>query len=147
MKTPPADAGPLADDEIVYRLIHRDFGGAAEESPVGRQAFKPTARDTDGLSVFRAAIISPRQVLAAIPDTDKREKYSVAALPVAAFTALGLTVIPTPHLSVVPGHASVPEMNGPAYVKAPAGNKEQCMEWQLALAVIAGENIVIRATA
>lgn len=97
--------------------------------------FRPTDKDTDGISVFRALFVSPDRVAS----SGKNPKgYYVARLRVSDIIALGLTVIPNPKDEQLPGHALIPELSTVAYAK----NKENAKFLLYRLAILAGNEIV-----
>lgn len=101
---------PVAPDEFVVRLVWTFNFRAGAAQPVLREAFEPKPRETDGVSVFRAACLtSPEQALDAV-GADKRDRYAVVLLAVADLLALGLTVR-LGRIDTVPGHAVLPELN------------------------------------
>ena len=97
--------------------------------------FRPTDKDTDGISVFRALFVSPDRVAS----SGKNPKgYYVARLCVSDIISLGLTVIPNPKDDQLPGHALIPTLSIVAYNK----NKEDCKVLMYKLAILAGNDIV-----
>jgi hypothetical protein len=72
---------PVEDSEYVFRRIHPDFFDASLAIPVTREAFRPTKKDSAGLSVLRAGLAKPSDTLANL-DQEKAKKYYVAQLPV-----------------------------------------------------------------
>jgi hypothetical protein len=125
--------------ESVVRLIWQDYFQPELAMPVQPGAFEPRKNETDGISVFRLACLNDvRDVLAVITE-EKREKYAIAALPVAEITALGLTVKPAP-IAKVPGHAVLLELN----VVTCKADKARCKSMQKSLAVVASRSILHR---
>lgn len=137
--------GPVPEHVTVLRLIHSNYGGMTPDQPVDALAFRPTNRDADGISVYQSHLVTPTQLLSAISDPDKRAKYGVAGLPVKDILALGLSVISTPALGLMPGHASVSELNCGDY-NGSAEGKLRCKNWQEDLAKLADRNLILRAT-
>lgn len=130
------DSVPVEIGEIVLRLIHQVYYNASLPLPVQPEAFRPTQRDTAGLSVFRERFITIRDVMLGIP-AQKRGLYRVARLPVAALATLGLTVQADP-ISERPGHALIIELNCANY----ESDKRLWKVVQLQLAQLASNNIV-----
>lgn len=88
-----------------------------DQKTVQPGAFAPNEKDTDGLSVHRAGIHTPKEVA-----QDFRGKGSqpvwVAHIRAKDILALGVTIVPMPVAASVdpsrpaqPGHAIIPEMN------------------------------------
>jgi len=128
---------PVEDSEFFYRRIHPNHFDAGLAIPVTREAFRPTEKDTIGLSVLRAGIAKPSDTLANL-DQEKAKKYYVARLPVSELRKLGLTVVPNPISGGPPGHAVIPEISWDNY-------QAQKNHWKpilLALAKLASANIV-----
>lgn len=114
------ETSPVSPDEVVARLIWKDFYKPTEPVPVREGAFRPKPGETDGISVFRAACLNdPRDVLAVIAP-EKRDKYALALLPVSELLMLGLTVQPA-KIDTIPGHAVIPELNITGIPTGPAG--------------------------
>jgi hypothetical protein len=126
------------ENEGVLRRIHKIFYNADSNIPVQPEAFRPTERDNDGLSVFRDRFVSPVQVLVDVAES-KRGLYYIARLTVRDLQALHLTVIPAPR-SGLPGHALIPELNWGSYQK----DKLRLKELQVKLAWLASQAIVHR---
>lgn len=130
---------PVLPEESVLRLIWRDYFRPGLDLEVQPAAFEPRKNESDGISVFRLACLdNPSDALAVIAE-DKRDKYAIAVLPVAAVLALGLTVNPA-KIAAVPGHAVLPELSAPS-CKA---DKARCKTLQKKLAEIASLAIVHR---
>ena len=121
----------------MYRRIPRVFYDARLPVPIQREAFRPTANDTTGLSVFRAQFAQPVDALANL-DPAKAKDYYVAQLSVAALRGLGLAVEPDPVHGGPLGHAVIPELSWPAY----RGQKQQLKPLLLELARMASADIV-----
>lgn len=108
---------PIQPEEIILRRVPKQKGMSLDLSTVQPGAFAPNERDTDGLSVHRAAIHTPKEVA-----QDFRGKGSqpvwVAHLRAQDILALGVTIEPMPVAASVdpprlaqPGHAIIPELN------------------------------------
>ena len=130
----PAGAGGGS----VLRLIHKTYYNADLPLPVQPEAFRPTDRDGDGLSVFLNEEATPEQALQAVP-AQKRGFYYVARIPIKDLQQLGLSVRPSP-IEEAPGHALIPELNTEGYQQNRVVGKER----QKKLAEIASANIVHR---
>jgi len=105
---------PVDESEFFYRRIPRAFYGAALPIAVHREAFRPSDKDTTGLSVFRARFAKPLDTLANV-DAAKMKDYHVARLSVGDLRKLGLTVTPDPLAGGPLGHAVIPELSWSAY--------------------------------
>jgi hypothetical protein len=130
---------PVEDTESVYRRIHQSFFDPNLPIAVRREAFRPTANDTTGLSVFRSQFLKPLETLAGI-DSAKSNSYYVARLAVRDLARLGLTVVPEPTKDGPAGHAVISQLSFSAY----QGNKQRLKEIQLELARLASGDIVHR---
>jgi hypothetical protein len=130
---------PVEDSEYVFRRIPPDFFDASLAIAVTREAFRPTKKDSSGLSVFRAGLAKPSDTLANL-DQEKAKKYYVAQLPVSELRKLGLTVVPNPIPGGPPGHAIIPEISWHNY----QARKDHWKPILLALAKLAIANIVHR---
>ncbi len=133
---PVSDAAPVQEDEAVLRLINKVYLNPALPTPVQPEAFRPTADDADGVSVFRERFVSPEELLESVPP-EKRDRYVVARISVAELTSAGLTVIPDP-IETPQGHALIPELNTTEYAR----NKVACKVVQKHLADLASHGIV-----
>ena len=104
------ETSPVSPDEMVVRLIWKDYYKPDNEPPIGERAFLPRPDETDGISVFRLACLTdPKNALVAMA-TEKRDRYAIAVIPVSELLALGLSV-KTAKIDAVPGHAVIPELN------------------------------------
>jgi len=134
-----SEGGPTgAGSGSVLRLIHKNFYKASLPMSVQPEAFRPTANDDDGLSVFMEAEATPEQALQAVPE-EKRPLYYVARIPIQELHQLGVSLRPVP-IDEAPGHAVIPEMTTQSY----AQNKIASKERQKRLAEIASANIIHR---
>lgn len=131
------ETSPVSPDEIVVRLIWKDFYKPDQPKPVGERAFRPRPDETGGISVFRAACLSdPRDVLSVIAP-EKRDKYALALLPVSELLALGLSVTPA-KIDAIPGHAVLPEVT----IGFHTADKAKCQVVQRQLAALAAKNLI-----
>lgn len=105
---------PVDEGEYVYRRIPRVYCDLGLPIPIQREAFRPSAKDDIGLSVFRANFAQPLDTLVNV-DPAKAKDYFVAQLLVSDIVKLGLTVKPDPLPGGPPGHAVIPELSWPAY--------------------------------
>jgi hypothetical protein len=136
-----SETDPITADEWLLRMVWEDR--FTKKVPlISPRAFEPRTGkhpDTDGLSLFReACVTNPTDVLAVIAE-DKRAKYGIVRIPVAALGGLGLTVS-TSRNDTVAGHVVIPELNSTAFQDK--ANTPFFVRTQLALAVIASANIV-----
>ncbi len=128
---------PIYANEFVYRRIHRTYYQAGLPLPVQPAAFRPSQRDTTGLSVFREFFVRPVDTLASV-EASKRNDYYVARLAVQDLHRLGLTVVPEPDPSGPLGHAVIPELSWQAY----QADKQRLKVLQVELAKLASAEIV-----
>lgn len=127
---------PVTEQETVLRRIHQRFYDPHRTIPVQPEAFRPTERDEEGISVFRERFVTAAKVIAAIAE-DKRSLYYVARLNVRDLRGLNLTVLPAVQ-SELPGHAIIPELNRTSYQQ----DKLRVKELQTKLAELASQAIV-----
>jgi hypothetical protein len=125
-------------DRYVFRLIPKAWYKADRPIPFEWLAFKPNDDDDDGVSVYRAELITPGQLdaLGRKPGT-----YYVARLSVQALRSLNLSIVST--AGPLPGHAVIPELRRAAYEV----NKQALKELMLELAKLASQDLVLRPTA
>ena len=128
---------PVDESEFVYRRIPRAYYDASLPIPIQREAFRPTANDTTGLSVFRAQFAQPLDTLTNV-DPAKAKDYYVARLSVRDLRKLGLAVEPDPIAGGSPGHAIIPELSSAAY----QANKQSLKPILVELAKLASADIV-----
>jgi hypothetical protein len=128
---------PVDESEFVFRRIPRIYYDANLTIPVQREAFRPTDKDTTGLSVFRAQFAQPLDTLTGV-DPAKAKDYYVARLSVRDLRKLDLTVTPDPLADGPPGHAIIPELSWPAYQASKQSLKPILVE----LARLASSDIV-----
>jgi hypothetical protein len=74
---------PVEESEFVYRRIPEKYYDPDVPVPIPALAFRPSQRDTTGISVFRARFLTPAQTLAGV-EASKRNAYYVARLAVSA---------------------------------------------------------------
>lgn len=109
MKDPSA---PVSDDEYVFRRILNklDVYDPSLPEPILYTAFRPSADDEDGISLYREACGATSEMIA--KSGGNPAGYHVVRMPVKAIRDLGLTVRPTPeHDHEIPGHVSIPEIH------------------------------------
>lgn len=132
------ETDPVSDDEYVYRRVLKQYYNDIPSWPgdrVDRLAFRPTDKDTEGLSVYRAPFVQPAEL-----DIDSEGcpgRYYVARIPVRALREIGLSVEPNP-ADGPQGHSLIPEIRTGLKGK----DKESSKEKQVALARLASEFIV-----
>ena len=132
-----AEDEPVTPDELVIRLIWKQYYNPDLALPIQQGAFSPRPDETDGISIFRAACVgSPEDVLTVFA-ADKQDGYAIALLPVSELTTLGLSVQPA-KIDAVPGHAVVPELN----IVATTAAKPRWRIIQKQLAALANDRIV-----
>lgn len=132
------DRDQVEDAESVLRRIHKIYYNTGAVTPVQPEAFRPTERDVDGLSVFRERFVSAAHVLADVAE-GKRASYFIARLAVRDLRALNFTVVPAPRMDLA-GHAVIAELNWTSYQK----DKPRLKELQAKLAQLASQGIVHR---
>lgn len=140
-----AETDPITPDEWLLRLVWEDRF-TAKVPVISPRTFEPRTGkhpDADGLSLFReACVTNPADVLTVIAE-EKRARYGIVRVPVAALGGLGLSVSASP-IDTVAGHVVIPELNSTAFQNA--AHKAFFVATQLALAKIASDNIVHRPT-
>jgi hypothetical protein len=129
---------PVDDGEYVYRRVHRAFLDPKLPIPIQLPAFRPTANDATGLSIFRAGFLATPQETLANVAADKAKDYYVARLAVRDLRKLGLTVVPDPVAGGPLGHAVIPELSWSAY----QAQKQRWKPTLLDLAKLASADIV-----
>lgn len=130
------DQNQVDSSESILRRIHAKFFDGALEIPIQAEAFRPTERDEDGISVFRERFVNAGAILANVPP-EKQPLYYVARIAVCDLEPLNLTVMPAP-LDELPGHAIIPELNWASYQR----DKTKLKFLQLKLAILASKSIV-----
>lgn len=130
---------PVEEGEYVYRRIAPVFFDESLPIAIQREAFRPTASDVTGISVFRSKLCQPMDALTGL-DQFKAAGYYVAMISVQALKNLGLTVNPDPLADGPPGHAIIPEINSHAY----QNRKHEMKPILLELARLASAEIVHR---
>lgn len=128
---------PVTPDEFVLRCIWTFHYKPALAQPIVREAFEPRKDEIDGISVFRLACLRDAEQSLEAFTADKRDRYAIAALPLAEIMQLGLTVEPA-KIDVVPGHAVLPELN----ITLCQADRAKCRAIQKQMATIANRNIV-----
>jgi hypothetical protein len=117
----------------ILRRIHCNHVRAAEK-PILSAAFRPHENDHDGLSVFRADVVTPEDLVSAAGQA--AHNYIVARLQVADLNQLGLTVITDD--SQILGHCLIPEINIDTYL----ANKHRWRRVLMELANLAARDVV-----
>lgn len=130
------DQGLVEEHESILRRIHKTYYDANLNTPIQPEAFRPTERDADGLSVFREKFVTPAELLMTVPEA-KRNLYYIARLRVVDLKALWLTVVPRP-VAGLTGHAVIPELNWHSYQK----DRFRLKPVQLQLAKLASQDVV-----
>jgi hypothetical protein len=127
----------LPPDEFVLRRIHKHQVDAGPPAVVSYTGFRPTPEDTDGLSVYRAMLVTPAQAAAG---GRKPGEYYVARLAVGDLQSLGLTVLIDERTEGPPGHALIPELS----LEACRRDKAKLRAIQVRLAELASGCVVHR---
>ena len=136
------EASPVSPDEIVVRLIWKDFYRPGTNETVLDRGFLPRSNERAGISVFRLACLADPTDALKVMAPEKRGGYAMGLVPVAELTALGLSVEPD-KVDEVPGHALIPELSAALFVDDPA----RCRDLQHRLAVLAAKNLIAPADA
>lgn len=131
------ERAPVSPDEVVVRLIWKDYYRPNEARPVRDRAFLPRPSDDTGLSVFRLACLGGARDALVVMAPEKRDQYALALLPVADLLALGLSVEPA-KIDTVPGHAVIPELNS----ALATSDAKRCADIQKALVALAAKNLI-----
>lgn len=131
------ETSPVSEDEVVVRLIWRDYYRPAEEQPVLNRAFLPRPNELSGISVFRLACLADPTDALRVMVPEKRCGYAIGFVSVADLTALGLTVKPA-RVEEVPGHSLLPELN----CTLAANDAEKCRDLQHSLALLAAKHLI-----
>jgi hypothetical protein len=97
---------PVGDDELIYRRVPVSCGWYAEGA-LSPNAFDPHKKDLDGISVYRASIVSIEQAARG----PSKHGYYVAVLAAADLRASGIFVEPDDPDGTNPGHAKLPNLN------------------------------------
>lgn len=105
---------PVEENEFVYRRIHWRYFDASLPVSIHAEAFRPTDKDTTGISTARAAFSMPQDTLANLDPAKAKDCY-VARISVRDLQKLGLSVLPDPIPGGPPGHAVIPELSWPTY--------------------------------
>lgn len=125
----------VPEHEYVYRRVHRNHYKPEAPGPIQRTAFCPNKNDEDGLSFYRANMITAEAVADGI-EGKPADNYVVVKLRVRDLNQHGLTVIPD-EIPPLPGHCITPELNTTSY-------REQKPHWtdiQLKLCRLAENSI------
>lgn len=132
---PKKETDAISSDEKVLRRIPGSKYDATLERPVHFSAFRPTDKDQDGLSVFRALFCTPDQLDEASwnPGT-----FLVAGLMATDIFGIELSLDPAPDSSQPGGHSLIPEVNILDY----KAQKERMRETMFKLAELAAKDIL-----
>lgn len=126
---------PIQDSEYILRRVlnNPDYCNPSKKLPIARLAFRPTPKDTNGLSVFRKLFISAPELAYG----GKNSKgYYVSQIIVINLVELSLTVIPDPQDDQPAGHALIPEL----ICSTGKEEKRKSKELQIILAELASNN-------
>lgn len=96
----------VPSSERVFRAVLEKWWDPISPTP-GADAFRPTRRDTTGLSVLRSSLTT---VEVARIGPNPANRYHLAELLVADIESLGLTVVAEPKPED-PSHAVIPELS------------------------------------
>jgi hypothetical protein len=131
------ELAPVDPSEFVYRRIPRIHFQPGLPVLFRLMAFRPSARDTTGLSVVRAAFAQPADTLRNL-EPAKQKEYYVVRLAVQDLLGLGLTVVAEPDPNGPAGHAIIPELSWQAH----HADKQRLKTVQTELAKLASAAIV-----
>lgn len=143
-----ASAGPqdrlqtISDDAFVLRRVHHCHVDSTKPIPVLPVAFRPSASDTDGLSVYlddRHGGPTPADLAAS--GRGGSDSYVVVAFRVGELRAVGLTVVAKDIPDGLPGHAIIPELNWTDYQSGKQSKQFQ-KALQLKLAELARSGVI-----
>ncbi len=100
----------LSEDEYVLRrILNQDnIIDLNLSHPIQRIAFRPTDKDTDGISVFRELFATPEEVAFT---GNNPSGYHVIRLPYREILGLGFSIIPNPDISQPNGHSLIPDLH------------------------------------
>jgi hypothetical protein len=132
------ETDPVSDDEFVYRRVLKDYYNEFPSCPrdrINRLAFRPTDRDTEGLSVYRALFVHPKEL--DVDSEGRPGRYYIARLAVGAVREMALSITPDP-AEGPQGHSLIPEIR----TRLKGRDKSLSKEKQVALARLASEDIV-----
>lgn len=108
---------PIQPEETILRRVPKQKGMSLDLRTVQPGAFAPNEKDTDGLSVHRAGIHTPKEVAQDFRGQGSQPVW-VAHLRARDILAMGMTIEPKPVAASVapprpaqPGHAIIPDMN------------------------------------
>lgn len=103
---PHSDEEPIDRSEILYRRIpvSQEWYDPNDGLPPSPESFRPTKRDKDGISLFRARDYPDASALAT---NDRGAFYYVAAIRAADLMDLDIDIEPTRD-DQHPGHVSIP---------------------------------------
>lgn len=127
----------VTPDEAVFRRIPKSRFHEGDDVPVDPVAFRPREDDIEGLSVYRAKKVGPREVALAYRMPGD---CFVARLAVADLLDLHLSVVPDERPDELPGHALIPELSWGRY----QADKGRSKGIQFALASLASKAIELR---
>lgn len=98
---------PISDDELLLRRIPASQNWVSDDrKSVDPLAFRPTERDTSGLSIGRAKYETPAEEAA---KGAQNKQFFVAVLSVSRIRDAGIQVVPK-SLPSDPGHSEIPEL-------------------------------------
>lgn len=120
------ESDPIEPREWLLRRIPHMYFDARLQPPIQRAAFRPTANDIDGISLFREMFLSPKD----LSKTGKKTPYVVARIRASTIADCGLTTIASPDPAQPPGHVSLPELS----IQNMKKNKQKSKDYQFALA-------------
>ncbi|MBI3273183.1 MAG: hypothetical protein HYZ53_29605 [Planctomycetes bacterium] len=129
------EEGSVELAEFVLRRVHRNHYDAGKPIPVTPAAFRPSDRDTQGLSVSRLKYVTAEQLAAS---GRQPHDYYVVQLAVEEISRLGLTVVQDPDPRAPPGHAFIPELTADHY----RSDKQRMKDLTFRLAEVASRAIV-----
>ena len=106
------DTDQVDDSEYLYRAVPNVPDYISYENGslknLGKAACKAFSNDSDGLSFFRANFVEPQKITELLTNENG---YYIFKIKASDIRKLGLSLNPTPNLSDLPGHVSLPEIN------------------------------------
>ena len=136
---------PITDDEWLLRRVRVERVRTDQTPLVSPNAFEPRIkgrdRDTDGISLYRAACVGdPSDILATV-DPGRRHEYGIVRIPVSLVESLAFSVRSVP-VDEIKGHVTIPQLNADDYEADKS--RFTSIKYQLAVEASRAENILKR---
>lgn len=128
------DETTVDDSELLLRRVPSHTANYHfPDGPVQLNAFLPSSRDDEGLSLYRELVegtstrfLTAKSLLEAATNPRVREFGGVAVVLAAEMRAISLTI--ESKFGELPGHVVIPQLNWTAY-NATKSQKQQIKEW------------------